>query len=54
MKESTRRQRHRQAHERQWAEIIALSADGHLGKSAIARRAGHRRVRNAQAICRWM
>ena len=40
MKESTRRQRHRQAHERQWAEIVALSADGHLGKSAIARRVG--------------
>lgn len=40
MKESTRRKRRRQAHVRQWAEVVALAADGQLGKAEIARRVG--------------
>lgn len=40
MKKSTRRKERKQAHARQWTEIVALAADGVLSKSKIAQRCG--------------
>jgi transposase InsO family protein len=40
VKESTRRRKRRQAHERQWVEVVALGTGREVSKSEIARRAG--------------
>lgn len=56
MKESTRQHKRRQAHQQQWALIVAYGASGELSKAEVARRVGccRQTVYNVQAKARGL